>query len=146
MAEIQNRKARHDYEILERLEAGLVLMGTEIKSIRLGQANLRDSYVMPKGGELFVHHMHVAPYLQGNRYNPDPVRPRKLLLHRQQIRRLTEKAQEKGLAIIPLAVYFKKGRAKVEVALARGKRQHDRREDIKRRDQEREMRGKTKER
>lgn len=146
MAEILNRKARHDYEILERLEAGLVLMGTEIKSIRQGQANLRDSFVMPKGGELFVHHMHVAPYLQGNRYNPDPVRPRKLLLHRQQIRRLTEKAQEKGLAIIPLAVYFKKGRAKVEVALARGKRQHDRRDDIKRRDQEREMRGKTKER
>lgn len=146
MAEIQNRKARHDYEILERLEAGLVLKGTEIKSIRQGQANLRDSYIMPKGGELYVHHMHIAPYLQGNRYNLDPVRPRKLLMHKQQIRRLTEKSQEKGLAIIPLAVYFKKGRAKMEICLARGKRQHDRREDIKRRDQEREIRGKTKER
>ncbi len=146
MAEIKNRQARHDYEILERLEAGLVLLGTEIKSIRQGQANLRDSFVLPKGGELFVHHMHIAPYLQGNRYNPEPTRPRKLLLHRQQIRRMMERSQERGLAIIPLAVYFKKGRAKMEIGLAKGKRQHDRREDIKRRDQEREMRGKTKER
>lgn len=146
MSEIKNRQARHDYEILERLEAGLVLLGTEIKSIRQGQANLRDSFVLARGGELFVHHMHIAPYLQGNRYNPEPTRPRKLLLHRQQIRRMVERSQERGLAIIPLAVYFKKGRAKMEIGLARGKRQHDRREDIKRRDQEREMRGKTKER
>jgi SsrA-binding protein len=146
MVQITNRQARHDYEVLERLEAGLVLQGTEIKSIRRGQANLRDSYVLPRGGELFVHHMHIAPYLQGNRYNPEPTRPRKLLMHKQQIRRLTEKSQEKGLAIIPLAVYFKKGRAKMEICLARGRRQHDRREDIKKRDQEREMRGKTKER
>lgn len=146
MSEIKNRQARHDYEVLERLEAGLVLLGTEIKSIRQGQANLRDSFVLARGGELFVHHMHIAPYLQGNRYNPEPTRPRKLLLHRQQIRRMVERSQERGLAIIPLAVYFKKGRAKMEIGLARGKRQHDRREDIKRRDQEREMRGKTKER
>jgi len=146
MPEIYNRQAKHDYEILDRLEAGLVLSGTEIKSIRQGQVNLRDSYVAPRADELYVHHMHIAPYREGNRYNPEPTRPRKLLLHRLQIRRLIEKSQERGLTIVPLALYFKKGRAKLEIALARGKRQHDRREDIKRRDQEREIRGKIKNR
>jgi len=146
MAEILNRKARHDYEILETLEAGLVLKGTEVKSVRQGQANLSDSYALAQGGELYVHHVHIAPYLQGNRYNTEPLRPRKLLLHKSQIRKLTAKAEEKGLALVPLKLYFVKGKAKVEIGLARGKRQYDRRQDIKKREQEREMRGKAKER
>ena len=146
MAEILNRKARHDYEILETLEAGLVLKGTEVKSVRQGQANLSDSYALAQGGELYAHHVHIAPYSQGNRYNPEPLRPRKLLLHKSQIRKLAAKAEEKGLAIVPLKLYFVKGKAKVEIGLARGKRQYDRRQDIKKRDQEREMRGKAKDR
>jgi SsrA-binding protein len=146
MTEILNRKARYDYEILETLEAGLVLKGTEVKSVRQGQANLSDSYVLAQGGELYAHHVQIAPYLQGNRYNPEPLRPRKLLLHKSQIRKLVAKAEEKGLAIVPLKLYFVKGKAKVEIGLARGKRQYDRRQDIKKRDQEREMRGKAKER
>ncbi|MGQ9854086.1 MAG: SsrA-binding protein SmpB, partial [Candidatus Oleimicrobiaceae bacterium] len=133
-----NRKARHDYIILETLEAGMALQGTEVKSLRAGRANLKDSYAAIKDGEVWLFHVHISPYDHGSVFNHDPLRPRKLLLHRQEIRRLTTKLQERGLTLVPLRMYFKKGKAKVELALARGKRQYDRREDITRRDTERE--------
>ncbi len=129
-----NRKARHDYVILETFEAGIALQGTEVKSLREGRANLKDSYAAIKDGEVWLYHAHISPYDYGNVYNHDPLRPRKLLLHRQEIRRLAGKVQERGLTLVPLRMYFKKGRAKVELALARGKRQYDRRQDIARRD------------
>jgi len=141
---ILNKKARYDYEILDRLEAGIVLRGTEVKSIRSGQANLKDSFALLKGRELFIHNMHVSPYDHGNRYNLESTRPRKLLLHKEQIRKLTAQQKEKGLALIPLSLYFKKGKVKIELALVRGKKQYDRREDIKKRDVERELRGANK--
>jgi len=134
-----NRKARHEYEIEESQEAGLVLTGTEIKSIREGKVNLQDSFARIEGGEVWVHHMHVSPYEAGNRYNVDPLRPRKLLLHRREIERLRGKVEQRGLTLLPLRVYLRDGRAKVELALARGKRLHDRREDIARRTAERDV-------
>lgn len=140
-----NRKARHDYIILETLEAGIALQGTEVKSLRAGRANLKDSYATIKDGEVWLFHVHISPYDHGSVFNHDPLRPRKLLLHRQEIRRLTTKLQERGLTLVPLRMYFKKGRAKVELALARGKRQYDRREDITRRDTEREAQRELKE-
>lgn len=127
---VDNRKARHDYEILETFEAGLVLTGTEIKSLRGGKANLRDSYARVDRGEVWIHNMHVSPYEQGNRANVDPLRPRKALMHHEEIRRLTGKIQEKGLALIPLKIFLSGPRAKVELALARGKKQYDKREAI----------------
>ena len=141
---ILNKKARHDYEVLDRLEAGIVLKGTEVKSIRQGQANLRDSFAMFKGRELFLFNMHISPYDHGNRFNTEAVRPRKLLLHREQIRKLSDRQKEKGFSLIPLSLYFKKGKVKIDLALARGKKQYDRREDIKRRDVDRELRGTNK--
>ncbi len=141
---ILNKKARYDYEILDRLETGIVLRGTEVKSIRQGQANLRDSFALLKGRELFIYNMHISPYDHGNRYNLEATRPRKLLLHREQIRKLTAQQQEKRLALIPLSLYFKKGKVKIELALAKGKKQYDRRDDIKKRDVDREMRGANK--
>ncbi|MBC7186500.1 MAG: SsrA-binding protein SmpB [Calditrichaeota bacterium] len=140
-----NRKARHDYIILETVEAGIALQGTEVKSLRAGRANLKDSYAAIKDGEVWLFHAHISPYDHGSVYNHDPVRPRKLLLHRQEIRRLTSKVQERGLTLVPLRMYFKKGRAKVELALARGKRQYDRRQDITRRDVERDTQRELKE-
>ncbi|MGQ9560684.1 MAG: SsrA-binding protein SmpB [Candidatus Oleimicrobiaceae bacterium] len=140
-----NRKARHDYIILETLEAGMALQGTEVKSLRAGRANLKDSYAAIKDGEVWLFHVHISPYDHGSVFNHDPLRPRKLLLHRQEIRRLTTKLQERGLTLVPLRMYFKKGKAKVELALARGKRQYDRREDITRRDTEREAQRELKE-
>lgn len=140
-----NRKARHDYIILETLEAGIALQGTEVKSLRAGRANLKDSYATIKDGEVWLFHVHISPYDHGSVFNHDPLRPRKLLLHRQEIRRLTTKLQERGLTLVPLRMYFKKGRAKVELALARGKRQYDRREDITRRDTERDAQRELKE-
>jgi len=134
-----NRKAYHDYFIEETLEAGLVLTGTEIKSVRGGRVNLRDSYVRLERGEAWLLNVHIAPYEQGNRYNVDPTRDRKLLLHRQEILRLQGKAQAKGMTIVPLRVYLRGNRAKVELALAKGKRQYDKREAIAQRDAEREM-------
>jgi SsrA-binding protein len=141
---ILNKKARYDYEIIDRLETGIVLRGTEVKSIRQGQANLKDSFAMVKGRELFLFNMHVSPYDHGNRYNLEATRPRKLLLHREQIRKLTAQQKEKSLSLIPLSLYFKKGKVKIDLALAKGKKQYDRREDIKKRDVDREMRGTNK--
>jgi len=135
----ENRKARHDYHIEETMEAGLVLTGTEVKSLRLGRANLRDSYAEIKNNEVFLVNSHISPYEQGNRFNHDPLRPRKLLLHRSEIRRLIGKVKERGYTLIPLKIYFKRGKAKVELALARGKKLYDKREDMLERDARREM-------
>jgi SsrA-binding protein len=134
-----NRRATHDYFIDERIEAGLVLTGTEIKSIREGRINLREGYVRIIDGEAWLHNVHIAPYEQGNRYNHEPLRDRKLLLHRGQIDELWGKARQRGYTLIPLQLYLKHGRAKVELGLARGKRQYDKRESIARRDAQREI-------
>lgn len=134
-----NRRALHDYEILEKVEAGLVLLGPEVKSLREGKANLSDSYAVLRGGEAFLVNAHVSPYDKAGRDNPDPRRERKLLLHRSEILRLAGKVAERGLTIVPLALYFKNGRAKVELGLARGKRVYDKRQTIRRREEEREM-------
>jgi SsrA-binding protein len=135
---VDNRKARHDYEIVETAEAGLVLTGTEIKSLRGGQGNLRDSFARIEEGEVWIHNMHISPYAQGNRENVDPLRPRKALMHREEIRRLVGKTREKGLTLIPTKIYLVNGRAKVELGLARGKRQYDKREAIAERETARE--------
>jgi SsrA-binding protein len=135
----QNRRALHDYEILERVEAGLVLVGPEVKSLRAGRANLSDAYAVIRRGELFLVNAHVSPYENASRENPDPRRERKLLLHRTEIVRLAGKVAERGLTLVPLSLYWKGGRAKVELGLARGKRRIDKRETLKRREQEREI-------
>lgn len=137
---ISNRKARHEYEIIDVYEAGIVLKGSEVKSLRQGRANLQDSYADLKRGEVWLHNMHISPFEQANQFNHDPVRDRKLLLNKSEIRKLIGKTTEKGLTLVPLKVYFKKGIAKIELALAKGKKSYDRREDIKKRDVEREMR------
>jgi SsrA-binding protein len=134
-----NRRALHDYEILEKVEAGLVLLGPEVKSLREGRANLSDSYAVLRRGEAYLVNAHVSPYAQASRENPDPRRERKLLLNRSEIRRLAGKVAERGLTIVPLSLYFKNGRAKVELGLARGKRVYDKRQSLKRREQEREI-------
>lgn len=137
---INNRKARHEYHILDTYEAGIVLSGTEIKSIRAGKANLQDSYARVENGELMLYNLHISPYEQGNRFNHEPKRPRKLLMHKREIMRLYGQTREKGLALIPLKIYFKdRGWAKVELALARGKKKYDKREDMAARDAKREM-------
>jgi SsrA-binding protein len=142
----ENRKARHDYFIEETLECGIALVGTEVKACRAGRVNLRDSYVLIKDGELFLHNMHIGPYEQANRFNHEPLRTRKLLAHKLEIQRLAAKVREKGFTMVPLRLYFKKGRVKVEIALAKGKRSYDKRDDIAARDVQREvaraMRGK----
>jgi SsrA-binding protein len=135
----KNRKARHDYHIDEEFEAGMVLKGTEVKSLRLGRANLKDSYARIKNGEVFVHQMHINPYPFAYYDNHDPLRPRKLLLHKREIKRLYGKVNEKGLTLIPLKMYFKNGKAKISIALARGKRKYDKRDAIRRREEQREM-------
>jgi SsrA-binding protein len=135
----ENRKARHDYFIDETYEAGISLVGTEVKSLRAGKVNLRDSYADVADNEVFVHNMHISPYDKGNRFNHDPKRPRKLLLHRNEIRRLLGQTTQKGYTLIPLRIYFKRGRAKLELALARGKKLYDKREEIARRDADREI-------
>ena len=134
-----NRKAFHDYFVEESFEAGLVLTGTEIKSIRAGKINLRDSFARVDKGEVWVENIHVSPYTQGNRENPPPVRRRKLLMHKEEIRRLGMKVQAKGLTLIPLKVYIKGNRAKLELGLAKGKRLYDKREAIAKKDAEREL-------
>lgn len=134
-----NRKARHDYQILETCEAGLVLTGTEVKSLRQRKANINDAYVMLSGREAYLCNAHVSPYEFGNRENPDPLRKRKLLLHRRELASLEAQLAQKGLTCIPLRLYFKNGIAKVELALGRGKRAYDKRETIKRRAAEREV-------
>lgn len=142
----KNRKARHEYHILETYEAGLALKGTEVKSLRAGKANLQDSYARVENAELLLYNMHISPYEQGNRFNHEPKRTRKLLMHKQEIMRLLGKTRERGLALIPLQVYFKRGLAKVELALAKGKKLYDRRQDAAARDAQREMDRAVKER
>lgn len=126
----ENRKARHDYFIHEAYEAGLELFGTEVKSLRAGKANLKDSYAEIKNGELFLQNMHISPYEQGNIFNHEPLRPKRLLMHKGEILKLFGKTREKGFTLIPLKVYFKRGRAKVELALASGKHTYDKRQDL----------------
>ncbi|AJO21922.1 SsrA-binding protein SmpB [Weizmannia coagulans] len=135
----QNKKASHDYFIEETYEAGIVLQGTEIKSIRAGRVNLRDSFARVENGEVFVYGMHISPYEQGNRYNHDPLRPRKILLHKKEIDRLAGVTKEKGYALIPLKIYIKNGYAKVLVGLARGKKNYDKRESMKKKEAAREI-------
>ncbi len=135
----QNRKARHLYHIVETFEAGIVLRGTEVKSLRQGHGSLSESFAAPVKEELFLMNFHVPPYEQGNIHNVDPVRPRKLLLRRRELERLIGAVSRKGFTLVPLSVYFKDGWAKVELAVARGKKLHDRRETLKRRQQERDM-------
>lgn len=141
-----NRKARYEYHILETFEAGLVLQGTEVKSLRQGRASLIDSYASVEGMEAWVFEMHIPPYEMGNRANHEPKRPRKLLLHKSEIRKLLGKTTEKGLTLIPLSLYFSRGRAKLELALCKGKKAYDKRESIKERDQKRDLAQQLKER
>lgn len=135
-----NRKARHDYTILETYEAGLVLTGTEVKSLRQGRANLTDGYAALKNGEFWLFGMHISPYEQGSYANVDPVRTRKLLLHKNEIRKLAARIQQKGLTLVPLKVYFKKNIAKVLLGLAQGKQSHDKRAAIAERETKRDLR------
>jgi len=135
-----NRKALHEYFILEKLEAGIVLAGTEVKSAREGKVNLKESYAAVKSGEVYLFGCHMSPYSHGNRENPDPVRTRKLLLHAREIRKLIGKTQEKGLTLVPLRMYLKRGRIKVELGLARGKKLFDKRETERRKEMDREAR------
>jgi SsrA-binding protein len=143
----RNRRARYDYEVLDTFEAGMALLGPEVKSLRDGKANMGDAYAVIRRGECWLEKLHISPYDPATRENADPMRPRKLLMHRHEIRKLEGKIKERGLTLVPLSLYWKDGRAKVELALVRGKRVHDRREDIKRRDADREarraMRGRT---
>src|SRR5579864_1678174 len=134
-----NRRASHDYTIDDRLEAGLVLTGTEIKSIREGRVNLREGYARVIGDEAWLVNVHIAPYEQGNRYNHEPLRDRKLLLHRDEIATLIGKVRQRGYTLIPMQLYLKNGRAKVEIGLARGKKQYDKRESIARREAQRDV-------
>ena len=134
-----NRKARHDYHITDALEAGLVLQGTEVKALREGRANLQDAYCKVDGGEVFMVGAHISPYSHGNLNNHDPVRPRKLLLHKREIARLKKASEQKGFTLVPLKLYFKNGIAKVEVGLARGKKLYDKRADIAERESKRRL-------
>lgn len=137
--EIENRKARHDYHIEEVYEAGIELRGTEVKSLRAGKANLKDSFALVRNGEVFVHNMHISPYEQGNRFNHDPTRVRRLLLHKHEINKLIGATQREGLALVPLKIYFKNGRAKMAIALGKGKKLYDKRQDMAERDAKREV-------
>ena len=151
----ENRKARHDYAVVETMEAGIELQGTEVKSLRAGKVNLKDSYVQIsrkesfariKDGEAFVESMHISPYDFGNVYNHDPLRTRRLLMHRREIDRLLGKVKERGYALVPLKLYFKHGRVKMELALATGKKNYDKRRDMAERDAKRELQRVVKER
>lgn len=133
-----NKKAYHDYFIDETYEAGLVLHGTEVKSMRMGKCSVKESFIRIENGEVFVYGMHVSPYEKGNIFNKDPLRVKKLLMHKSEINKLEGKVAEKGYTLVPLQVYFKDGRAKVEIGLARGKKLYDKRADIARKDQRRE--------
>jgi SsrA-binding protein len=140
----ENRKARHNYFIEDKFEAGVVLKGTEVKSLRLGRGNLKDSYARIVNGEVFVHQMHIGAYPFAYYGNHDPLRPRKLLLHKHEIKRLYGKVNEKGSSLIPLRVYFKGGKVKITLAIAKGKRKYDKREAIRKRDEKREVERETK--
>ncbi|EXJ22656.1 tmRNA-binding protein SmpB [Alkalibacterium sp. AK22] len=141
----QNRKARYEYSILDTIEAGIVLKGTEIKSIRAGRINLKDGYASIRDGEIWLYNVHISPFEQGNQFNHDPVRPRKLLMKKKQIDSLTGEIKQGGITLVPLKVYIKNGFAKVLIGLAKGKKQYDKRETIKRRDQDRQVRRALKE-
>ena len=134
----RNPRATHDYHVLETWETGIVLTGTEVKSLRNGKASIKEAYARLRNGEVFLEGMNITPYEQGNRYNHDPVRTRKLLLHRKEIERMIGAVEQQGLTLVPLELYFRTGRAKVALALGRGKKQHDKREDLKRRIADRE--------
>lgn len=135
----RNPRATHDYHLLETWETGIVLTGTEVKSLRHGKASIKEAYATVRNGEVWLEGMHITPYEQGNRWNPEPVRSRKLLMHRREIQRLIGGVEQKGLTLIPLEVYFSRGKAKISLALGRGKKHHDRREDLKQRVAAREM-------
>lgn len=134
-----NRKALHDYEVIERVEAGLVLQGSEIKSIRQGRVNIREAFGRPERGELWLLNLHVSPYESAGRFGHEPTRKRKLLLHKSQVRELTRAVEQQGLTLVPLRLYLKDGRAKIELALVRGRKQYDKRAAIAKRDAQREM-------
>jgi SsrA-binding protein len=136
---VQNKKARHDYSIEETYETGIALQGTEVKSLRLGKANLKDSYVRIEDEEAFLHNTHISPYPWGHQFNHEPERVRKLLLHKRELRRLSGKIRERGYTVIPLKFYLKKGKIKLEVGLAKGKTLYDKRETLKKRSADREM-------
>ncbi len=133
-----NKKAYHDYFIEEKYEAGLVLHGTEVKSLRMGKCSIKEAFVRIENGEVWIYGMHISPYEKGNLFNRDPLRPKKLLMHKEEIRKLVGKISEKGFTIAPLQVYFKEGRAKIEIGLARGKKLYDKRADIAKKVQRRE--------
>lgn len=135
----QNRSARHDFFILETWEAGIELKGTEVKSIRLGRCNLKDSYGMVRNGEMFVEGMHISPYEKGSYFNTDPMRPKRLLMHKQEIRKAYQQVMQQGLALVPLSVYLKDGRMKMELALCKGKKLYDKRDDMAKRDAKRDI-------
>lgn len=142
----RNRKALHEYDVLETWEAGLVLVGPEVKSIRAGKVSLSEAFARVDNGEAWLYDMHISPYDPASRWNVDPVRPRKLLLRSQELRKLIGATREKGMTLVPLDLYFRRGYARVTLALARGKKLHDKREDLKRRDAEREIERATRER
>ena len=142
----ENRKARHDYFIHETYEAGIELKGTEVKSLRVGKANLRDSYAEVKDGEIFIEHLHISPYEQGNIFNHEPLRRRRLLMHKKEILKLFGKTREKGFTLIPLKIYFKKGRAKLELSLASGKHNYDKRAALHEKSAQRDIERALKER
>ncbi|MFZ3172754.1 MAG: SsrA-binding protein SmpB [Carboxydocellales bacterium] len=135
----ENRKARHDFHIEEVFEVGMELRGTEVKSLRAGKANLKDSFALIRSGEVFLHNMHISTYEQGNQFNHDPIRVRKLLLHKHEINQLLGAVQRQGLALVPLKVYFKRGKAKLALALGKGKKLYDKRQDMAERDAKREI-------
>lgn len=136
----RNRKARHEFEVLETFEAGIELRGPEVKSLRAGHVAFQDAFARVESGQVWLHSLHISPYEQANRFNVDPVRPRRLLLNRREIRQLAVKSDEKGLTLVPLEIYFSRGYAKVALAVARGRKLHDKREELKRRQQDREAR------
>lgn len=142
----ENRKARHDYTIEESFEAGIELKGTEVKSMRAGKANLKDSFAIIENGELYLYGMHISPYEQGNIFNVDPLRPRRLLMHKKEILRLLGKTREQGLTLVPLKVYFKKDKIKIEIALAKGKKLYDKRDAAAEKTAKREIEKAMKER
>ncbi len=141
----RNRRARHEYHIDKTIEAGIVLKGTEVKSLRQGKASIQDSYAYIDNGEVFISNLHISPYEQGNIQNVDPIRTRKLLLHKREIFNLHIETSQKGMTLIPLSIYFVRGKAKVQIAVAKGKKIHDRRDEIARRDADRRMRQHTSE-
>lgn len=135
----RNKKANHDFAIEETFEAGIVLQGTEIKSIRAGRVNMKDSFARVKNGEVYLHNMHISPYEQGNQFNHEPTRMRKLLLHRKEINRLIGETQQQGYSLVPLKMYIKNGVAKVLIGLGKGKKKYDKREDLKRKQAKRDI-------